>query len=170
MRPLLFSLFISVAIAHDAASAQPPVPGAPPTAAAASALQALAAGRDAAGLRSAERRRADAVASQDVDALRTLIANDYYHVETNGRVRTRSEFLQLVARDEFEFRSYSVVSTEILMFDSGRTAIVRGRFQADRQPNARVREFRGLYVRVWQLGPDGWRNTMMQSTEIRPAR
>ncbi|MEW7849879.1 nuclear transport factor 2 family protein [Massilia aurea] len=121
-------------------------------------------------LRDAEQRRAEAIATRDVDALRNVIATDYYHVETNGRVRTRSEFLQLLARDEFEFRSYAIASMEIQLLDSGRSAVIRGRFQADLQQNGRTREFRGRYVRVWQLQADGWRNTMMQSTEIKPAR
>jgi len=78
--------------------------------------------------------------------------------------------MQVLARDEYEFRSYSNVSMEIQLLDSGHTAIVRGRMQADLQPAGGPREFRGRYVRVWQLQTDGWRNTMMQSTEIRPAR
>ncbi len=168
MRSLLSFLLLSVAAAPHTVNANIAAPGA--IAPAVSAAQALNAGRDIAALRDAERRRADAVATRDVDALRNLIATDYYHVETIGRVRTRSEFLQLVARDEFEFRSYDIVSAEIQLLDSGRTAIVRGRFQADLQPTVRAREFRGRYVRVWQLQADGWRNTMMQSTEIRPAR
>ena len=168
MRSLLFFLLLSVAAAQHTVNANITAPGA--IAPAASTAQSLTAGRDLAALRDAERRRADAVGTRDVAALRTLIATDYYHVETIGRVRTRSEFLQLLARDEFEFRSYDVVSAEIQLLDSGRTAIVRGRFQADLQPSARTGEFRGRYVRVWQLQADGWRNTMMQSTEIRPAR
>jgi ketosteroid isomerase-like protein len=165
MRPLLIVLSLLVALSPGASLAESPAHAAAPTP---STLQPQ--GPAATALRDAERRRTEAVGTRDVDALRNIIATDYYHVETNGRVRTRSEFLQLVARDEFEFRTYEIVSMEIQLLDSGRTAIVRGRFQADLQPSARSREFRGRYVHVWQLQPDGWRNTMMQSTEIRPAR
>lgn len=168
MRSLLFFLLLSVAAGQHTVNANVVAPGA--VAPLVSAAQALGAGRGIAALRDAERRRADAVATRDVDALRNLIGTDYYHVETIGRVRTRSEFLQLMVRDEFEFRSYDVVSAEIQLLDSGRTAIVRGRFQADLQASVRAREFRGRYVRVWQLQADGWRNTMMQSTEVKPAR
>jgi len=165
MRLLLSASMLSCAFAAGDATAHVPprgvTPGVPATAAQPPVLSAL---------RDAERHLAEAVATRDVDALRTLIATDYYHVETNGRVRTRSEFMQVLARDEYEFRSYSNVSMEIQLLDSGHTAIVRGRLQADLQPIGGPREFRGRYVRIWQLQTDGWRNTMMQSTEIRPAR
>lgn len=165
MRSLPSILLIAIALATAAATAQVPLRGALPGAAATTTQSATLT-----ALRDAERRRADAVAARDVDTLRDIIATDYYHVETNGRVRTRSEYLQLLARDEYEFRSYINVSMEIQLLDSGRTAIVRGRFHADLPPSSRVRPYRGRYVRVWQLQADGWRNTMMQSTEIRPGR
>ncbi len=165
MRALPPALFLSCLFASGAATAHVPLRGAPPGLAVTTAQSPLMV-----SLRDAERHLAEAVATRDVDALRDLIATDYYHVETNGRVRTRSEFMQVLARDEYEFRSYSNVSMEIQLLDSGHTAIVRGRMQADLQPAGGPREFRGRYVRVWQLQTDGWRNTMMQSTEIRPAR
>ncbi len=165
MRILPSVLLIAIALATAAATAQVPLRGALPGAAATTTQSATLT-----ALRDAERRRADAVAARDVDTLRDIIATDYYHVEPNGRVRTRSEYLQLLARDEYEFRAYTNVSMEIQLLDSGRTAIVRGRFHADLPPSGREREFRGRYVRVWQLQANGWRNTMMQSTEIRPGR
>lgn len=143
--------------------------GAPPaTAAAAPAATSLdASTRDLAGVRAAERKRAQAVANRDVEALRSLISGDYYHVETNGRVRTKTEFLQLLERDAYEFRSYSVADAEIRLFDNGRVAVVVGRLSAELQPPGRVPDYRGRYVRMWQWTPEGWRNTMHQSTEIR---
>lgn len=144
--------------------------GAPPAAAAARAATgavAAAPSRDLAGVRAAERMRAHAVASRDVAALRGLISGDYYHVETNGRVRTKTEFLQLLERDAYEFRTYEVTNAEIRLFDSGRIAVVVGRLNAELQQPGRGPDFRGRYVRMWQWTPDGWRNTMHQSTEIR---
>ena len=167
MRPLICVCLLSVAIAADAASVRTSLRGALPGLAigtAQSQSQPLSA------LRDAERRRAEAVATRDIDTLRRVIDTDYYHVETNGRVRTRSEFLQLLERDEYEFRAYTNVSAEIQLLDGGQTAVVRGRLQADMLPANRQREFRGRYVRIWHLGPEGWRNSMMQSTEITPAR
>jgi len=120
-----------------------------------------------AAVRAAEQQRAEAVASRDIATLRKLISGDYYHVETGGRARTKTEFLQLLTRGEFEFRSYEVDDMEIKMLDNGRAAVVTGRFRAEAQGANRPREVRGRYVRMWVLGPDRWRNTMQQSTEIR---
>lgn len=136
--------------------------GAPvPAAGAGAQARALAA------LRAAERQRAGAVASRDIVTLRKLISGDYYHVESGGRVRTKTEFLQLLTRDEFEFRSYEIDDMEIRMLDNGRAALITGRFRAEVRNADRPRELRGRYVRMWVLGPDGWRNAMQQSTEIR---
>lgn len=119
-------------------------------------------------LRAAERLRARAVASRDIATLRGLISGDYYHVETSGRARTKTEFLQALARGEFEFRSYEVLDMEARMLDGGRAAVVTGRFRAETRGGQRPPEMRGRYVRMWVLGPDGWRNTLQQSTEVRP--
>lgn len=124
---------------------------------------------DLAALQAAERRRAEAVASRDLNALRTLFSGDYYHVDANGRVRSKTELLQLLARNEFEFRSYEISDVETRMFDNGRVALVTGRLHANQLWEGRLRDFRGRFVRMWTLTPDGWRNTMHQSTEIRPA-
>lgn len=124
--------------------------------------------RALAALRVAEARRAQAVASRDIAALRDLISGDYYHVESSGRARTKTEFLQLLTRDAFEFLSYEVSDMEIRMLDNGRAALVTGRFKAETRGINRPRDLRGRYVRMWVLGPEGWRNTMHQSTEIRP--
>jgi hypothetical protein len=115
--------------------------------------------------RFAEQRRAQAVANRDATSLRKLISGDYYHVESGGRARTKIEFLQLLSRDQFAFRSYEIDDMEIRLLDNGRAAPVTRRFRAEMQGANRLR---GRYVRSWVLGPDGWRNTMQQSTEIRP--
>lgn len=121
-----------------------------------------------AAVRAAEQRRAQAVSSRDVATLRHLISRDYYHVETRGRARTKTEFLQLLTRDEYEFRSYEIDDTELRMLDNGQAALVTGRFRAAAQGADGLRDLRGRYVRMWVLGPVGWRNTMQQTTEIRP--
>ncbi|MEH6436011.1 nuclear transport factor 2 family protein [Massilia sp. DD77] len=120
-------------------------------------------------VREAERRRAAAVASRDIGILRTLIGGEYYHVESNGRARTKTEFLQALARDEFKLSAYGIDDMEITVIGSGRAALVTGRFHARMQTTDAVRQFRGRYVRVWTLHSEGWRNTLHQSTEIRPA-
>jgi len=126
-----------------------------------------ASSQGAAGVREAERLRAQALTERDVDALRRLLGGDYYHVETNGRVRTKSEFLQALARDEYRIRNYGVEEMEIRFAGDGGTAIVTGTYRvvATDQP---ATPQRGRYVRVWTRSPDGWRATVHQGTQIRP--
>lgn len=133
------------------------------------ALRPNPAAKEVAGIRDAERRRAAAVASGDIDTLRKLIGGEYYHVESNGRVRTKTEFLQALMRKELKMSAYGLDDMEITVLGSGRAAIVTGRFHAQMQGLPTPRQFRGRYVRVWILEPDGWRNTLEQSTEIRPS-
>lgn len=135
----------------------------------AAATAAAAGDTAAASIRDAERKRAAAVASGDIDTLRKLIGGEYYHVESNGRVRTKTEFLQAMMRNEFRMSGYGLDDMEITVLGSGRAAVVTGRFHARMQSLNALRHFRGRYVRVWTLQPDGWRNTLHQSTEIRPA-
>lgn len=118
-------------------------------------------------VRDAERRRADAVANRDVDAMRRLIGGEYYHVESNGRVRAKTEFLQMLLRNEFEFQSYETDDVDITLLGTGRDAVVTGRFVAQAQSPHRPREFRGRFVRLWTLEGDTWRNALHQSTEIK---
>lgn len=118
-------------------------------------------------IRAAEVQRAQAVSQRDVDALRQLISGEYYHVETNGRTRSKTEFLQMLARDEYEFRSYDTEDVRIKLLEDGRSAVVTGRLHVQMQGTNRPREWRGRYVRVWVRDGDSWRNTLHQSTEIR---
>ncbi len=96
---------------------------------------------------------------------RSSIRPGHHPPESGGRARTKTEFLQLLSRDEFEFRSDEIDDMEIRLPDNGRAALVTGRFRAEMQGANRLR---GRYVRLWVLGPDGWRNPMQQSTEIHP--
>lgn len=121
----------------------------------------------AASVREAERLRAQALSQGDIDALRRLISGDYYHVESNGRVRTKTEFLQALARDEYRIRNYGVEEMEIRLVDDGGTAIVTGTYRTVPigQPATTLR---GRYVRIWTRHPEGWRVALHQGTQIRP--
>ena len=127
-----------------------------------------AAARDARlGVREAERQRALALNERDIELLRRLMGGNYRHVETNGRLRSKTEFLQALARDEYRIRNYGVEEMEIRLVDDGGTAIVTGTYRAVPmdQPATLLR---GRYVRVWTRHPDGWRVALHQGTQIRP--
>jgi len=128
------------------------------------------AGRLAAnGVREAERQRTQALNGRDIDALRRLIGGNYHHVETNGRLRTKTEFLQALARDEYRIRNYELEDMDIELIDDGDVAIVTGTYRAARQDPGSTQPLRGRYVRVWMRHGEGWRNALHQGTEIRTA-
>ncbi len=134
---------------------------------AARAQGGAAQGPATAGVREAERLRAQALSQRDIDALRRLISGDYYHVESNGRVRTKTEFLQALARDEYRIRNYGIEEMEIRLVDDGGTAIVTGTYRTipmDQPATA----LRGRYVRIWTRSAEGWRVALHQGTQIRP--
>lgn len=121
----------------------------------------------ASGVREAERQRALALNERDIALLRRLIGGNYQHVETNGRLRTKTEFLQALARGEYRIRDYEVENMDIELADGGELAIVTGTYRAARQDVAAGQPLRGRYVRVWTRHPDGWRMALHQGTEIR---
>lgn len=116
-----------------------------------------------------ERQRIGAILRRDVQVLRTLMDRQYYHVESRGRLRSKTELLTAIERNDIQFRLYEAESTDVQLLDSGATAIVTGIFRSQ-QAGAGARQYRGRYVRVWVRQPDGWKNTFHQSTEIRPAQ
>ncbi|WEF34731.1 nuclear transport factor 2 family protein [Pseudoduganella chitinolytica] len=113
-----------------------------------------------------ERRRADAIVRRDIPALRDLMDRYYRHVESRGRVRSKTDLLTALERGEFRFQFYESETAEVQLLPGGQAAVVAGVFRSQ-QPGRKL--FRGRYVRVWVRAPDGWKNTFHQGTEIRQA-
>ena len=116
-----------------------------------------------------ERQRIGAILRRDVPALRTLMDRQYYHVESRGRLRSKTELLTAIERNDIQFRLYEIESADVQLLEGGATAIVTGIFRS-LQAGAGARQYRGRYLRVWVRQPDGWKNSVHQSTEIRPAQ
>ncbi|KQQ91832.1 hypothetical protein ASF77_07835 [Massilia sp. Leaf139] len=111
-----------------------------------------------------ERQRANAILNRNTSALRMLMDRYYRHVESRGRVRSKTELITALERGDFRFELYENESTEIQVLDGGKTAVVAGVFKS-RQPGSKL--FRGRFVRVWVKTPEGWKNTFHQGTEIK---
>ncbi|KFI05653.1 nuclear transport factor 2 family protein [Massilia sp. BSC265] len=121
-----------------------------------------------AGVREAERQRALALNERDIELLRRLIGGNYRHIETNGRLRSKTEFLQALARDEYRIRDYALEDMKVEILDND-VAIVTGTWRAARLDLGQPVPSRGRYVRVWTRHPEGWRIALHQGTEIRTA-
>lgn len=111
-----------------------------------------------------EEQRATAILRNDALALRKLMDRYYRHVESRGRVRSKTDLLTALERGDFRFELYENESTEIQLLDGGKTALVAGVFRS-RQVGGPP--FRGRFVHVWIRERDGWKNTFHQGTEIK---
>lgn len=112
-----------------------------------------------------ERQRADAIVQRDAVALRRLMDRYYRHVESRGRVRSKTELLTALERGEFRFQLYESESAEVQLLPGGQAAVIAGVFRSQQKGG---KLFRGRYVHVWVREPDGWKNTYHQGTEIKP--
>ncbi len=116
-----------------------------------------------------ERQRAKAIVQRDIATLRHLMDREYYHVDSRGRVRSKTELLTALERNEFRFRLYEIDSTEVQLLEGGNAALVIGTFRA-LQAGGPVKPPRYRYAHLWIRQPDGWKNSFHQSTAIRPAQ
>jgi hypothetical protein len=155
----LVAMSISASMAHARSDFQtPPSLSRGSTMKAPDAMQAL---------RDAEMLREDAMARGDVELLKNLFSDYYYHVESNGRVRSKTQLLMAVQRGELKFLSYKVDEVEIRL--NGFVAVAVGRFTVTREVGPDKIQYTGRFMRVWERHGNRWRNTMHQSTEVKPA-
>ena len=117
-------------------------------------------------VRHAEKLREYAMARGDVELLKTLFSEYYYHVESNGRVRSKTQLMLSMQRGEFKFFSYKVDELEVKL--SGLAAVTTGRFTVVRDDGPKQRRYSGRFIRLWESDGNRWRNTMHQATEIKP--
>lgn len=116
-----------------------------------------------------ERQRANAIVQRDIATLLHLMDRQYYHVDSRGRVRSKTELLTALERNDFRFRLYEIESTEVQVLEGGDAALVTGIFRSQQAgASAKPRRFR--FAHLWVRQPDGWKSTFHQSTAIRPAQ
>lgn len=116
----------------------------------------------------AERSRADAVLRRDVAALRATLGREYYHIDSNGRSRSKTDFLQAIERDNTGQLSYELGNVEVFAAGDGSTVYVAGSYLGRATEGTPTRQTRGRFVRVWVLQNDQWKNTLHQATQILP--
>lgn len=136
----------------------------PAHAAKAQPSQRAAEGDVEAQLLALEKQRADAIVQRDAAALRELMDRYYRHVESRGRVRSKTELLTALERGDFRFTTYEVETADVQLLPGGQSALVAGVFRSQQKGG---KLFRGRYVHVWVREPDGWKNTYHQGTEIK---
>ncbi len=116
-----------------------------------------------------ERQRAKAIVQRDIATLRHLMDREYYHVDSRGRVRSKTELLTALDRNDFRFRLYEIDSTEVQLLEGANAALVTGTYRALMAGNA-AKPLRFRFAHLWIRQPDGWKISFHQSTAIRPAQ
>ena len=113
----------------------------------------------------ADARRIEALLAGDHATLSELTADDYTHIETNGGLRNKAEFLKFVAGGDVRFLRWIIDENVIRVF--GDVAVLTGRYRnivrtaAGEQPEKRAR-----HLRVWVRRDGAWRNVAHQATRL----
>lgn len=117
-------------------------------------------------VRAAEVARSDALVNVDVDGLRKMTAADYIHIESNGKLRTREQFLQGLVDSDYRFNSFVIDRIQIIII--GDVAIASGDYHNDiviqgvAQPTKYAR-----FTRAWKRDGEQWVNITHQATEYK---
>lgn len=117
-------------------------------------------------VRNAEAARSAALVSADIESLKAMTADDYIHVESNGKLRNREEFLQGLIDSDYRFQSFIIDRMHINIQRD--IAIATGDYHNDiitngtQQPTKYAR-----FTRVWKLEGGRWINLIHQSTEYK---
>lgn len=112
-----------------------------------------------------EAARVQALLNADIATLDEITAQDYVHIDSNGRRRSKTEFLDGLARSEYRFESFVIDENSVRII--GPVAIVTGRYHND------IRTREGLqptkyarHIRVYVKNDGLWRNVAHQATRI----
>jgi hypothetical protein len=113
----------------------------------------------------ADARRIDALVAADLATLDELTAEDYTHVETNGGLRDKAQFLALLGQPGLRFVSWTIDENHVRIF--GDVALVSGRYRNVVQTAAGVQpEKHARHLRVWVRRDGAWRNVAHQATRL----
>ena len=113
----------------------------------------------------ADARRITALVAGDVAGVDLLTADDYTHVETNGGMRDKAQFLALLSTPNFRFVRWTIEENHVRLF--GDVAVVSGRYRnvvrtaAGEQPEKHAR-----HLRIWVWREGAWRNVAHQATRL----
>lgn len=118
-------------------------------------------------VRLAESMRAIALINVDTDQLRAITDINYTHIESNGRLRTREEFIEGLTNSDYRFKTFVIDKIQVRIEKN--IAISTGDYHNDiitksgLQPTKHAR-----FTRVWKLKKNQWINISHQATEYKP--
>ena len=114
-----------------------------------------------------EAMRVQALLDADIAVLDQITAQDYVHVESNGRRRSKTEFLDGLARSEYRFESFVIDENRVRIV--GPVAIVTGCYHNDIRTRDGLQPTKyARHIRVYVKDGGRWRNIAHQATQIPP--
>lgn len=116
-----------------------------------------------------EKVRADAMVRADIETLDQMTSEDYTHVESTGRLRSKAEFLEALRQGEYRFESFVIDENQVRII--GDAAIVTGSYHNDiRTPAGLMPTKYARHLRVYVRRGGTWQNVAHQATEVPAAR
>jgi hypothetical protein len=113
-----------------------------------------------------ENERIQALLQKDFTTLERIMAEEYLHVESNGTIRTKAQFLAALKAGEFAFDSFDIEENSIRTY--GGTAIVIGRYSNRiRTGGKTLPTKRARHLRVYVKRAGYWQLVAHQATELR---
>jgi len=112
-----------------------------------------------------EAMRVRALLNADLAVLDRITARDYVHVDSNGRRRSKTEFLDGLARSEFRFESLAIDENHVRI--AGPVAIVTGCYHNEIRTREGLQPVKhARHIRVYVKDGGLWRNIAHQATQI----
>ena len=116
---------------------------------------------------SVEAARAKALVDADVATLDRMTSDDYVHVESTGKVRTKAQFLDGLRQGEYRFESFIVDENHVSIH--GETAVVTGSYHNVIRTSAGVQPVKhARHIRVYIRRDGAWINVAHQATQTKP--
>lgn len=114
----------------------------------------------------AEAARAKALVDVDVAGLRDMTAEDYTHVESNGKYRTRDQFLKGLEDADYRFKTFVLDRIQVRV--EGKVAIATGDYHNDIMTHSGLMPTKyARFIRVWMFQGKRWVNVAHQATEFK---
>jgi hypothetical protein len=111
----------------------------------------------------AEQARAKALVGVEIDALRNMTDVNYTHVESNGKFRTRDEFLHGLEVGEYRFSTFVIDRAAVRL--EGNVAVVTGDYHNDITTPEGIQPTKyARFMRIWILREEQWVNIAHQAT------
>jgi ketosteroid isomerase-like protein len=111
-----------------------------------------------------EAARARALVDADVATLDRITSDDYVHVESTGKVRTKAQFLDGLRQGEYRFESFVVDENHVSIH--GDTAVVTGSYHNVIRTRAGVQPVKhARHIRVYARRDGAWINVAHQATQ-----